>query len=162
MSDNGDEWYTPPYILDLVRDVLGDIEFDPYSCDAAQINVRAERYYTIDNPAAPEDWRARNCFFQPPYSRGNIDSAVEAFCNAWDADKVGEAIALVNNKTETKWFHELLYRANVMCIIKGRLKFWKADGARGSGRSGQVVFNFGGSPDRFYNVFGRLGKVMFL
>lgn len=41
------EWYTPPWCLALVREVLGTIDLDPASCEAAQRTVQASQYYTI-------------------------------------------------------------------------------------------------------------------
>src|SRR5271165_1466886 len=43
-STSGELW-TPPFYLDKVRAVLGDIDLDPFSCADANLTVRASRYF---------------------------------------------------------------------------------------------------------------------
>lgn len=43
---DGDEWYTPPETLELVRGVLGEIDLDPASCEVAQQTVGAKRFFS--------------------------------------------------------------------------------------------------------------------
>jgi hypothetical protein len=53
-------WYTPPDIVEPARDLLGGIDLDPASDEAANRIVRASTIYTIDNDGlAPENPWAR-------------------------------------------------------------------------------------------------------
>ena len=42
-------WYTPPDVIESAREVLDDIEFDPYSSELANKLVRANRIFTESN-----------------------------------------------------------------------------------------------------------------
>ena len=50
------EWYTPPECLKAVYDVLGSIDLDPASSDAAQKIVRAKAYFTKEQDGLKQDW----------------------------------------------------------------------------------------------------------
>jgi|GEM_PF-3233064 len=43
---DGDEWYTPPPIIEAARRVFGEIDTDPGSCLVAQRHVRARAWYS--------------------------------------------------------------------------------------------------------------------
>src|SRR5437660_5851756 len=48
---DSDSWFTPAQYLDAVRAVLGRIDLDPFSSEAANLSVRAKRYYTESDDA---------------------------------------------------------------------------------------------------------------
>jgi len=45
-SHNSLEYYTPVWLLDAARNVIGILTLNPASCKEAQENVRAQTYYT--------------------------------------------------------------------------------------------------------------------
>ncbi|GIM16161.1 hypothetical protein Vretimale_18811 [Volvox reticuliferus] len=64
------EWYTPDFILDLVRELFapGHIDLDPCSCAAANTRVRAISYYDerVDGLAEMNEWNG-NVFLNPAF-----------------------------------------------------------------------------------------------
>ena len=54
----------------------------------------------------------------PPYGR-ETGLWLEKFIN------YGNGIALVNSRTDTKWFHNYAIKSDVICFVKGRLSFYK-------------------------------------
>ncbi len=50
------EWYTPDGFVEAARDVLGEIELDPASSEAAQRTVNATVYYTKQDDGLAHDW----------------------------------------------------------------------------------------------------------
>lgn len=62
------EWYTPPYLLELVREVFspGIIDLDPCSCPQAQELVKACHYFTQGSDGLGQGWYGR-VYVNPPF-----------------------------------------------------------------------------------------------
>ena len=63
-SAESGEWYTPPEWIELVRETLGSIDFDPCSSAKANEIVRAKIYETCTR----DSWLNANIFVNPPGS----------------------------------------------------------------------------------------------
>jgi hypothetical protein len=50
------EWYTPRQYIELAKQVMGGIDLDPASCEAAQRTLQAGKYYTIEQNGLLEPW----------------------------------------------------------------------------------------------------------
>ena len=60
------------------------------------------------------------CYCNPPYGR-EISKWVE---KAYSENKKGVLVVLLlPARTDTKWFHEYIYKKHEIRFIKGRLKF---------------------------------------
>lgn len=156
---DSDSWFTPKRYIDAVRNVLGVIDFDPFSSKKANEVVAATAFYTQQDNALEKDWgQRRSVFMNPPYGRGLCPLAVGKFCEQYKLGAFSTAVVLVNNATETRWFQDLLERASAVCFVNHRISFWNADGKSVSGNTrGQVFFYFGRSARQFKAVFGELG-----
>jgi phage N-6-adenine-methyltransferase len=139
-----DAWYTPTVYVEAVRAVLGHIELDPFSDAAANEQVRAERFYTRDDDAFTCDWTAATVWMNPPYGPRVVAQAVDRLVAEIRADRVGAAICLVNNTTDTRWFQRAFAAADAVCFLNRRIIFWNADGKPISNNPrGQVFMLFG-------------------
>ena len=112
------EWYTPPEIIDLVLDVLGEIDLDPAS-NTGKPNVPARRHYTKEDDGLSQPWAGR-VFLNPPYGKG-IAKWTERLCDEYEQGAVTAAIALLPARTDTAWFQGLAKYPR--CFLQGRLKF---------------------------------------
>jgi phage N-6-adenine-methyltransferase len=152
------EWYTPPDVVEDAREVMGGIDLDPASNDAAQQVVRAGTYYTAETNGLAQEWQ-RRVFCNPPYKDGLIDKFVAKLVAEHKAGNVPEAVLLVHSRTDTAWFHEAAGVATAICFTRGRVRFQRPDGSGDAPPIGSAFFYFGRSPDRFAAVFGSIGLV---
>jgi len=47
-SSRSNEWYSPEDICEAAKEVLGDINFDPFSCEAANSLVKARQFLSLE------------------------------------------------------------------------------------------------------------------
>ena len=154
-NSGNDEWYTPPIYTDAAREVMGTIDLDPASNAKAQEWIRAEQFYTIDDDGLCLAWHG--CvWLNPPYSTGNIAKFAEKLVES--LPNLDQAIALVNNATETGWFQRMAESADVICLPKSRIKFIGQDGKQAdSPLQGQAFLYFGPDKLLFTEIFSEFG-----
>jgi hypothetical protein len=151
------EWYTPPEVIALEREVLGTIDLDPASCAEAQKTVQATRYYTTLEDGLRQPWY-RNIHLNPPFD--DVARWGGKLLTELDAGRATAAIMITNNNTEADWFQTLAARAQLLCFPDGRLHFSHPEGKKSNTAQGQAIFYFGPHPERFAEVFGRVGLIM--
>jgi len=154
------EWYTPAWLVELAREAMGGIDLDPASCEEANSVVKAAQIYTAADDGRLKPWKGR-AFVNPPYALPLVEGFAAKLVAEYEAGRVTEAVWLSNNSTETAWFQHLAAHAAAMCFPRHRLCFWQAaSGPLGcEPLQGQAVLYFGGSADRFAQVFGPTGIV---
>lgn len=152
-----DERYTPPRILRLVRRVMGGIDCDPASCEAAQERVKAAVWYSREDDGRRREWCGR-VWMNPPYSRALIGDFVLALLRERASGRCTEAIVLVNNATETRAVQTLLRAADCVCLITGRIAFLGEDlDGKTGGYQGQILTYHGARAAKFARVMGEIG-----
>ncbi|NJO34530.1 MAG: hypothetical protein HC869_16765, partial [Rhodospirillales bacterium] len=120
----GDEWSTPPEIVELVRNFFGRIDTDPASNEAAQKRIKARCYFTKADNGLNQPWMGR-VFLNPPYSRRLIEMFVDKLLVELASGRAIAAILLVNNCADTAWFRKAARAAAIICFPQGRIKFIK-------------------------------------
>lgn len=163
LSRESDAWFTPVFYIELAKEVMGDIDLDPFSSEAANQRIKAKRYFSIENDAFQNEWfrEQGRVFMNPPYTRNIIDASVQAFLTNLTQEKVNQGIVLVNNATETKWFQALLKECAALCLPDRRIAFENIDGKNVSGNTrGQVFFYFGHKLTKFIDIFSKIGTVV--
>ena len=151
-NSHDDEWYTPPEFIESARLVMGSIDLDPASNEHANKTVKAAHIFTEEDNGLEQEWFG-NVWLNPPYS----STLVQLF-----ADKVAErgfeqAVVLVNNATETKWFRTLVDHADAIVFKTGRIKFLKHDGQHNTPLQGQAFIYYGDNPEAFLDEFRQYG-----
>ena len=157
---DGDEWHTPAEYLAAAREVMGEIELDPATCGTAQEAVQAKWALTKEDDSLAQPWYGR-VWMNPPYSMPKIEQFVDKLICEFDEGRVTEAVVLVNNSSDTGWFHKLLSRFPA-CFTRGRVKFWHPDHDSFATRQGQTFFYLGPhwKAEVFGDVFSRFGVVV--
>ena len=153
------EWYTPDFILDAAREVLGGIDFDPASSAIANERVRADKFFTAEDDALSQEWPVGRIWMNPPYARDLVEPFFAKFLKTCAAGATG--IALTNNGTETGWFQDAASAASAVCFPKGRVRYLNAEGEQsGAPLQGQAIFYLGQNPDAFRAAFSTIGVVL--
>jgi phage N-6-adenine-methyltransferase len=102
-----DKWGTPPSIYNPLNEEF-KFNFDP--CPIT---------WKEGDPDALETEWGTSTFCNPPYSR------VAEFVKKADeeAHKGKTIVMLINACTDTKWFHEFIYKKRDVRFVKGRIAF---------------------------------------
>jgi len=151
------EWYTPSKYIESARAVMGSIDLDPASCELAQETVRAGQYFTIEDNGLAKEWHG-NVWLNPPYSKESIGLFAEKLVE--ESANFNQAIVLVNNATDTNWFHQIGKVASAMCFVRGRIKFNDKSGKpANSPVQGQAFIYIGGEVEKFSQVFSEFGFI---
>lgn len=107
------EWWTPPHVFEA----LG-VRFDldpcaPPSPAAPWLPVEQRLSLPVDGLAA--EWSGR-VWLNPPYGR-EAGAWVDRLANH------GDGIALVFARVCSRWAHRAMRRADLVCMVSGRLRF---------------------------------------
>lgn len=161
INSGNNEWYTPAYVLDIVRawfvDADNTIGLDPASSAAANANVKALKYYTQADDGLAQDWSCDSLFLNPPYSRDLFPKFIDKFISTWTSAKGPSAAAvLCNNNTETGSGQKLLKHCSFALFFDHRIKFLDSDNKqRNTPTQGQVLYLFGRSYSTFVRTLRR-------
>ena len=157
-TDN-DEWYTPQFITDSARTVMGGIDLDPASNAAAQEWIRAAQYYDLGDDGLEKTWRGR-VWINPPYSRGNITAFAEKMCTSYESGFMTQGVWLSNLDTKARWGQRIIAVASAICHWRGSITFIDGSGANRDGKGSffpKMVLYFGPRTDEFIAEFSQYG-----
>ncbi len=121
-DDRGNAWLTPEAMIEDVRRAHGgQIDLDPAT--EASNPTGARRFYTVREDGLKKSWRGR-IFLNPPYSPVEpwIDKAVA------EAGNGAKIFLLLPIRLDALYHHRLLAAATDVLILKGRVRFARADG----------------------------------
>lgn len=128
------EWYTPPEIFEA----LGlTFDLDPCSPGPGKSFVPTRKHYTIDDDGLTSPWDGL-VWMNPPYG---------PHTKVW-MEKLadyGNGIALVFARTDVKWFQDHGVKADVVCFISSRVRFYQGgvDKQGGTPGAGSMLLAFG-------------------
>ncbi len=154
------EWYTPAEYVKAVQAVMGGIDLDPASSEAANRVVGAADYYTAADDGLSQPWAGR-LFMNPPYAQPLVDRFCTRMAREFRNGHVTEACVLINNATETNWFQEVAGQATAMSFPRGRVKFWHPE-KEAAPLQGQAIVYMGPNVAGFRAEFLRFGFVVTL
>jgi len=158
-NSGNNEWYTPVAYVDAARRVMGAIDLDPASSAVANRTVQANAFYTIEDDGLAQDWPVGRIWMNPPYAQPLIGQFCERLANA--VEDGAEAIALVNNATETAWFQRLGDVCAAICFPRTRIRFLDPLGNPGAPLQGQAIVYCGWRPHDFAHEFKQFGLVVY-
>jgi len=116
-SSNTDQWSTPQDFFDKLNERF-NFTLDP--C-ADKENAKCKKFFTKEDDGLKQSWDNEIVFCNPPYGRVIKEWVKKAYYA-----KGGIVVMLMPARTDTKYFHDFIYkneRDNEIEFIKGRLKF---------------------------------------
>jgi phage N-6-adenine-methyltransferase len=125
------DWRTPPRLFAAL-----DAEFH-FTVDvcATRENRLCERYIGPDHhdarfcDALLGKWGfAETCFMNPPYSRDEGIDIAPFIAKAYDEAELNTVVALVPARTDTRWWHAYVMRADEVRLIPHRIRFFRPNG----------------------------------
>ena len=155
-NSGNNEWYTPVEYIHAAWRVMGYIDLDPASSEAANEVVGATAYYTAEDDGLSLPWVGK-VWMNPPYAKALVEQFADKMAYHVGNGDVTEAIVLVNNATETAWFRTMISVASAVVFPASRIRFWQPNSDPGAPLQGQAFIYMGHSPDVFlkeFTVFG--------
>jgi hypothetical protein len=151
------EWYTPAEYIEAARKLMGSIDLDPATSEAAQKTVRAKQYFT--ESGLEQEWGGR-VWLNPPYGQA-IAEFVTRLVVSVASRSVTEAVLLTHNSCDTAWWHEAHGACTAFMHTRGRVNFERSDGFTASPPLGQTFFYFGKRAKSFAARFSEFGCISF-
>lgn len=110
-SANAD-WYTPPWVFDRIG-----LEFDLDPCQPPEGVpwIPAKTRYSVHDDGLSQIWFGR-VWLNPPYGK-----QTPAWLDRMNTHRNG--IALVFSRTDCKWFHDSISKADAILFLRGRIRF---------------------------------------
>lgn len=154
------EWYTPADLVECARKLLGTIDLDPASSQMANETVQAVTWYGVEQDGLTQAWSG-NVWMNPPYARGLIERFIDRLVTAHLAGDVPEALVLVNNATDTRWFHQMQSVPDRHTLaLSYRVRFVSPEGRDPNAMQGQVIVYLGQRRQEFADAFRDHGVVL--
>lgn len=116
-SSKSNEWATPQEFFDELDKEFG-FTLDPCATDE---NHKCKKYYTIEDDGLKQDWGGETVFCNPPY--GRVIGKWVKKCYEESKKPNTKVVMLMPARTDTRYFHNYIYKKAEIRFIKGRLKF---------------------------------------
>ena len=150
-SSKSKEWATPQHFFDKLNARFGPFTLDP--C-ANSSNYKVPKHYTQKENGLEQDWGGETVFVNPPYGRAIKDWIKKAYEESKKENT--KVVMLIPARTDTKYWHEFVMKANDLLFVKGRLKFGNGEN---SAPFPSAVVVFDGTRRFAYTDFPRVGVI---
>ena len=117
-SSKTGEWATPQDFFDKLNWRFGPFDLDP--C-ADTHNTKCANFFTEAENGLSKSWSGFTSFINPPYGRGIDKWIAKAYKET--REEGTRAVLLIPARTDTKYWHDFVMKADEVYFVKGRLKF---------------------------------------
>ena len=158
-QDSGNfEYYTPSFIVEAARIVLGTIDLDPASSRQANRSVQARRFFTVIDDGLAQPWHG-TVWMNHPFGRERNPVWINKLCSEYESGNVSAACCITFAATSERWFQPLFDYP--LCFLHPRTNYLLPDGSpKGGVTKRSVVAYLGGNISGFIREFKQLGRVM--
>jgi len=123
-SSKSADWATPQHFFDQLSERFGPFSLDPCSNSS---NYKVRNHFTEKDNGLEKDWGGHKVFMNPPYGR-KIKHWIEKAYKEGQKDNT-TVVALIPSRTDTRYWHDYVMKADAVYFVKGRLKFGNGDGS---------------------------------
>ena len=147
-SSKTGQWATPQEFYDKL-----DWRFGPFNLDpcADSDNAKCTKFFTEGDDGLSQNWEGFTSFVNPPYGRG-IDKWIKKAYEESRKDNT-KVVMLIPARTDTKYWHQYVMKADEIHFVRGRLKFGDSEN---SAPFPSAVIVFDGSNQR--QIFGAMNR----
>jgi len=121
-SSKTGEWATPQEFFDKLNWRFGEFDLDP--C-ADPSNTKCANFFTEAEDGLSKCWEGFTSFINPPYGRGMDRWIQKAYQESRKEDT--RVVMLIPARTDTKYWHQYVMKADEVYFVKGRLKFGESE-----------------------------------
>lgn len=169
-SSETDQWFTPEWVINGVKEVLGRIDLDPASSVEANKVVGASNILTEEQDGLTSEWIGSNIFINPPGGKIKNQSQAILFwmrlMKHLDEGKLDHAIYLAfsvealqtSQNKDCKAIGEFPF-----CVPNKRIKFVSPEGIKNSPSHANMIVYVPGKVDsskKFSEVFNKYGTII--
>ena len=140
-------WETPQ---DFYNKLNEEFDFDLDPC-ATSSTAKCAKYFTEDDDGLKQSWSGHTVFCNPPYGREIKNWIKKAYEESRDENT--RTVMLIPARTDTKYWHQYVMKADEVYFVKGRLKFGDSSN---SAPFPSAVIVFDGSNER--QIFGAMNR----
>jgi phage N-6-adenine-methyltransferase len=119
-----DNWETPTILFKQIDSIYGTFDLDASVSDGGN-NAKVANYITESEDALSIEWstRGKRIWCNPPYK--GIETWLE---KAIEAREQGSFCCLLAHvRSDTRWWHSYVMKANEIVFIKSRIRFVSAE-----------------------------------
>jgi hypothetical protein len=155
------ERYSPPWIVEGARKVMGTIDIDPASCAFANKTVKATKFYSQKTNGLQQHWRGR-VFLNPPFGH-EWKQWAEKLIEEIDAGRTKQAFLVAPGKVlwvvAAPWFRPLLKGS--LFLPDERIEYLNPDTDTWQDVClGSFCLYYGNRYKEFAKVFGDRGAIL--
>jgi phage N-6-adenine-methyltransferase len=116
-SSKNQTWETPKEFFDNLNSVFN------FTLDVCAVpeTAKCKNYFTPEIDGLAQSWSGNICWMNPPYGREQVKWIEKAAKESLNGATV---VCLIPARPDTKAWQNIIFpNANVVCFVKGRLKF---------------------------------------
>tara|TARA_B100001123_G_scaffold74689_1_gene84108 strand:+ start:5577 stop:6053 length:477 start_codon:yes stop_codon:yes gene_type:complete len=117
-SSKSGEWATPQEFFNKLNWRFGPFDLDP--C-ATPSTAKCANFYTEMENGLNKEWKDHCSFVNPPYGREIAKWVKKGFDES--RTKNTKVVMLIPARTDTKYWHDYVMKAQEIYFVRGRLKF---------------------------------------
>jgi ParB family chromosome partitioning protein len=157
LSQRSNEWYTPSKFIEAAREVMGDIDLDPASCQLANETVKAKHYFTQEDDGLSQSWYG-NVWLNPPFTGTHSrEKWTKKALEEYRLGHVEQLVLLMPVATDTQWFRPLW--SFLICFPSFRIHFYQGKAHHNSPNFGVCFIYLGPHEQKFIEVFSQIGTI---